>query len=423
MNSAHPSLLGLKRSFGFGDRLGLATPGHMDAVKGTPFAPVFAQQSMRELARTRRRPEDVMNAAVNAVKEEEWDGDWGADADHLQTEDDVRRMAGAGFTFFTIDPSEWVNNPADSMGEESLVNAFCHMVDRGVLNEEEVFDHYLGRKITVDEGVSFTFRDRVELLRAAVKYGGALHHARRMYGWIEEACGDRLFEVEISVDETETPTSPLEHLFIGLELKRLGVKVVSLAPRFIGDFEKGIDYRGDLATFEDHYAKHAAIARACGPYKLSIHSGSDKFSLYPVIGRMSGDLLHVKTAGTSYLEGLRVVCRTDRALFREIVAFCRTRYETDRATYHVSAVTGDVPDLIPDEELEAWYLENDSGRQILHVTFGSVLSGGLSTDGVPFQEKILANLTDHAGLYREVLREHLGKHLRLLYGARTKSAE
>src|SRR5438132_186439 len=109
--------------------------------------------------------------------------------------------------------------------------------------------------------------------------------------------GSGPFEIEVSVDETDSPTSALEHLFFGLELKRRRVKVVSLAPRFIGEFEKGIDYRGDLHKFEAALGEHVAVARFCGPYKISVHSGSDKFAIYPILGRVCGDLLHVKTAG------------------------------------------------------------------------------------------------------------------------------
>ncbi|MDZ7261882.1 MAG: tagaturonate epimerase family protein, partial [candidate division KSB1 bacterium] len=167
-------------------------------------------------------------------------------------------------------------------------------------------------------------------------------------------------------------------------------------------------------VFENHYKLHVAIARYCGPYKLSIHSGSDKFKIYPIAGRLSGDLLHVKTAGTSYLEALRVICRTDVPLFREIVAFCRRRYDTDKATYHVSARLDQVPERIDDKNLEQWYLENPAGRQILHVTFGSVLTASKGRDGIAFKERILENLSKNDALYREVLHKHLGKHLQFL---------
>ena len=414
IDNKKPSVLGLKRSFGFGDRLGLATPGHMDAIAGTPYLGIFAQQSIRELNRTNRQPTDVLNAAATAVENTGWTQPWGADADHLQTQADVIRMAQAGFTFFTIDPSIHVNNNADSMPEETLFDTYQQLVTDNKLTDSGLINRYMGQSFVMENGFTISFDNLNQLLRAIIKYGVALVHTKAMYQWITEACGPNQFEVEMSVDETETPTTPLEHLFVGLELKRMGVTVVSLAPRFVGDFEKGIDYKGNIAEFEEKYKQHVAIARYCGPYKLSIHSGSDKFSIYPIIGRLSGELLHVKTAGTSYLEAMRVICRTDRKLFREIVGFCRRCFETDKQSYHVSAELTAVPEQLEDNNLENWYLENEAGRQILHVTFGSVLRGGSTRAGANFKELILENLTKYDQLYLEVLRQHLGKHIQLL---------
>jgi hypothetical protein len=316
----------------------------MDAIAGKPFSGIFAQQSIRELKRTNRQPTDVMNAAINAVEQEDWDQPWGADADHLQTQEDVLLMAEAGYTFFTIDPSAYVNNAADLMSKEALQQTYQGLIAQKKLAESNLLDLYMGESFDVNDKYELTFDDQSALSKTIVKYGSALNHTLSMYQWIRESCGDRPFEVEISVDETETPTTPLEHLFIGLELKRMGIVVVSLAPRFVGDFEKGIDYKGDIVEFEEQYRQHVAIAKYCGPYKLSIHSGSDKFSIYPIIGRLSGELLHVKTAGTSYLEALRVICRTNKTLFREIAEFCRNRFDTEKQSYHVSATLNQVPD-------------------------------------------------------------------------------
>jgi tagaturonate epimerase len=107
------SPLSLTPSFGFGDRLGLATPGHIAAVRGTKFTPIFAQQSVRENARTGRTPQHVMDDAKRAVEAENWDSPWGADADHLKTLEDITPFVEAGYTFFTVDPGEYVENAAD----------------------------------------------------------------------------------------------------------------------------------------------------------------------------------------------------------------------------------------------------------------------------------------------------------------------
>jgi hypothetical protein len=388
-NASSPRPLGLKKSFGFGDRLGLATPGHLAATRKFDFAPIFAQQSIREMERTQRTPQEVMRAASSALGKLGYDGEWGADADHLKLPEHVERTAAAGFTFFTIDPSGYVGKGALSPQLEGL---------------------YRGRKFEVDGLRALQF-DRATLQGAAVKYARALEHVGLMGRHIASVMGTRPFEIEVSVDETDEPTSVLDHLFIALELRRHEVPhVVSVAPRFIGEFEKGIDYKGDLKKFEASLREHMAIAKHCGPYKISVHSGSDKFAAYPTIGRVCGELLHVKTAGTSYLEALRVVARTDTKLFAQIVGFCRGRFETDRKSYHISTTLAHVNALpkFSGPKDESHFIDEVAGRQLLHVTFGSVLTHP------DFKPRILELLREHTALHEELLDKHLSKHLSLL---------
>lgn len=412
MNAPVP--LALQKSFGFGDRLGLATPGHMAAVRRFPdFAPIFAQQSIREMTRTQRTPQEVMAAACQSVETLGFGGKWGADGDHLKTPEDVQSVAAAGFCFFTIDPSAFVNNGADAMEEAALRTEVEALEKEGLFSGFDWKDYYINRVFTVGSRIPPLRFDEESLFRAAVKYSRATAHAERMGQAIAKASGGR-GEVEVSVDETDSPTSPLEHLFFALELQRRGVpNLVSLAPRFIGDFEKGIDYRGDLARFEQELKVHVAISKFAGPYKISIHSGSDKFSVYPVIGRVCGGLLHVKTAGTSYLEALRTVARTAPGLFGEIAAYCRGRFDTDRASYHISTTQAQVEALPAFQGVaqEAVYLDEVAGRQLLHVTFGSVLTQGRDASGRAFKEGILEVLHRHADLHAELLEKHFVHHL------------
>lgn len=415
MKTSKPVTLGLKKSFGFGDRLGLATPGHLAAAKKSDFAPIFAQQSIREMARTRRTPEEVMLAAQTALAGAGYTKPWGADADHLKTLEDVQKTAAAGYGFFTIDPSEFVNNQADRLSSAELDAEIKNLEQDGVAPDLDWKPYYLNQRFEVGNRLALAF-NRETLFRAAVKYGRAIAHSEKMARHIAKVCAGRPYEIEVSVDETDSPTSPLEHLFFGLELKRRTVRVVSLAPRFIGDFEKGIDYRGDLERFEASLGQHVTIAKYCGPYKISVHSGSDKFSAYPVIGRVCGQLLHVKTAGTSYLEALRVVARTAPAAFADIAAYCRGRFDTDRASYHISTTGAEIAALPPfsGPAEEALYLDERVGRQLLHVTFGSVLTVGVDAKGRRFKEIILESLNQHADLHREILEQHFTKHLSLL---------
>lgn len=399
----NPVPLGLRTSAGFGDRLGLATPGHAAAVRGTGVAPIFAQQSVRENARTRRSPQEVLDDAMWGVFQAGWREPWGADADHLKEPGVIAAFVEAGYTFFTVDPSDYVDNDADTdiktTLDEKLQTVPWEALDS---SPEDLMGHFLGLEAPLD-GVTLVF-DEIKLMRAAVKYGAAVAHVARMYRRLRELMGDRPFDFEVSVDETETPTSIHEHYYLAAELQRLGVRWVSMAPRFVGRFEKGVDFIGDLDELDRNIARHAAVMQYFGGYKLSLHSGSDKFSVYPLAVRHAGGLVHLKTAGTSYLEALRVIAEVDPAFFREILAFSRNRYDDDRATYHVSAQKGNVPS--PADVLDAdlpGLLDQFDARQVLHVTYGSVLDR--------FGRRLHTILARHEERYSAVLEQHFARHL------------
>jgi tagaturonate epimerase len=344
-----PRTLGLRGSIGLGDRLGLATSGHVRALRAADsgLAPVFAQQSVRELDRSGREAGDVLDAATWGAFAEGWREGFGADADHLKTPADIDRFVAQGYTFFTFDPSDHVRDDA------------------------------------VD---------------AEAKYGRAIAHVASMYEHLRDVAPGE-FEVEVSVDETETPTTHAEHAYIARELRHHGVEWVSLAPRYVGSFEKGIDYRGDVGRFADDVAGHAAIAERLGPYKLSLHSGSDKLSIYPAFAAATEGRMHVKTSGTSYLEALRTVARHDPEFVRDVYAFACERFEEDRASYHV-----DVARVPPADDA---LLDDDDARRILHVTFGSVLAGGLGDD-------LRARLAEMPEEYAGALERHFVRHLEAL---------
>ena len=237
-------------------------------------------------------------------------------------------------------------------------------------------------------------------MRGTVKYGKAIQHVVKMFRRLSDLKDE--FDFEMSVDETDAPTTPLEHFFIASELTRAGVKFTSLAPRFIGRFEKGVDYIGDLDALDAELAKHAAVTAHFDTYKLSLHSGSDKLSVYPLLAKHWGERLHVKTAGTSYLEALRVMAKHEPDLFLKIYALGRERYETDRQTYHVSAELRKLPKT---DDLPA-LLDDFHAREVLHVSFGSALA--------QFGPELKAALVKYEDVYFEDLKAHFEKHLNLL---------
>lgn len=382
--------LALRPSFGFGDRLGLATPGHIAVVRQTNFAPVFAQQSVRENARTGRSPQQVMDDAKRAVDIGKWDAPWGADADHLKTVDDIPAFVDAGYTFFTVDPGEHVDNTADTDSVDVLKKKLHKF------NWDELSALYLNE----NGGQAWGYFEAETLQRAIVKYSRAIQHAVSMFKRLSELKEN--FDFEISVDETDSSTSPLEHFFIASELTRLGVRFTSLAPGFIGRFEKGVDYIGDLNVLDSELEKHAAVTKHFGTYKLSLHSGSDKFSVYPLVAKHWSERIHVKTAGTSYLEALRVLASYEPDLFMKIYELGCECYEIDKRTYHVSAELR----LLPKTNNLSSLLNDFHAREVLHVTFGSAL--------VKFGVELKSALVKHETAYYEGLRIHFEKHLSLL---------
>lgn len=409
-----PVPLGLRTSAGFGDRLGLATPGHVSALRHTlkqaeahPIQPIFAQQSIREMTRTRRSPADVLNDATWGTFQAGWRGSVGADADHLKTFEDIDSCVRMGYSFYTFDPGAYVDSRADTI-EPAALTELVEALPWDVLasSPADLMRTYSERAIAL-ESRKLTISAE-EVLRAAAKYGRAIAHVVTLFRHLASTAEN--YEVEISVDETETPTTHSEHVYIVSELRRLGVRWVSLAPRYIGQFEKGIDYIGDLETLRANLAGHAEIARVLGPYKLSIHSGSDKFLVYPLFQELTRGVVHLKTAGTSYVEALRIIAQVEPTLFREIVAFAGGRYQRERESYHVSASLERLPELasLSDEGLPDLLDQRDT-RQILHVTFGSTLESYGST--------LHSLLLQHEQEYFDQLERHFWRHLAPFAGA------
>jgi hypothetical protein len=401
-----PKLLGLKISAGMGDRLGIATPGHVRAVRNYQgkIAPIFAQQSIREMTRTGRSPEQVMDDATWGCFEEGWQDGAGSDADHLKTKADIDACFAAGFTFYTFDPGEFVDNNTAVISQGQL----HEMIENLPVEIQPRATGLMGISFEI-EGNVVKFNEEI-LFRAILKYGRALAHVADMYEHLQQVARDQSFEVEISMDETEQPTTPAEHVYIASELRRLGVRWVSFAPRFLGRFEKGVDYIGDVQAFTDNLTVHAAIARYFGPYKLSLHSGSDKFSIYSIFMEQTRGLAHLKTAGTSYLEALRTIASIEPGLLEEIYHFALENYEKDKVSYHTSVQFNRTP---KPGEIKDWVslLDQFDAREILHVTFGSVLTDKTSAGRWRFYDDIMSVLQANREIYFDNLENHFKRHL------------
>ncbi len=328
-----------------------------------------------------------MRASLAAVEAAGYRQPWGADADGLKTSYNIEMAAEAGFTFYTLDLSDLLCDAADGMSADELDARIASMILDGDL-PEDWSEPYLGRSIDLpgDWRLELTLEP---LQRAAVKFAQAVQHGQRLYETLVRTQRGRAFEIEVCLDQTARPVTPLEHLFVGLELEARGLRATSLALSFVETSEPELEKR---------LREHVAVAQFCGPYKLSIHGSSDRFGVYPVLGRICGEQLHLKTAGASYLEGLRAVAQVDPGLFREVA-----RYGLQHAPVEGTPARAE-PDL----------LDHPAGRRMLLATRGSLLTEARTEDGRLFGEALVGTLQAHANLHHEIIAAHFEKHLRLL---------
>ena len=223
-------VLSYPRTVGVGDRLGIAGPGHTRVFEKYDALPVLCQQSIRELNLTHRTYEDVLDASTFAVFREGFTRGFGADGDHLKKPEEVEYALGLGFTMITLDCSEHIRG------------------DGGSLADPAVEARYLGKTFDVGEGITVTYTAE-DLAKINYIYAEALDFAVSI--WNKYFAGaEKHPDFEISIDETATPTTPQQHFFVASELIRRGVRPATVAPRFCGEFQKGVDYSGDLAQFE-----------------------------------------------------------------------------------------------------------------------------------------------------------------------------
>jgi hypothetical protein len=226
-----PSKLGKKStSFGLGDRLGIASPGHIRSINKYHATPVLAQQSLRELRLTRRTFKDVINSASWAVFQEGYRSPWGADGDHLKTVNIVKKALKRGCTMITADLSEHLNNSILKLPENEILIEYEKKDKKVRLSLEK---EYLNMKINLDTGEKIEF-SKYDLAFSFLLYRRAIEHAEKMFNKAKKIKPD--FDFEISVDETAIPTKNSSHVFIANELIKHEVEISSLAPRFVGEF-------------------------------------------------------------------------------------------------------------------------------------------------------------------------------------------
>ena len=364
----YPVPLGMDTSFGFGDRLGLANAAHIRVIKKQKgILPVLAQQSVRELLKTGKDFGTVISNSVWNIMQEGYVGRWGADADHIKDKEYFIKAVEAGMTMFTLDTSDYLDEKALNMSKSKISEIYDLETD----NMKNMLERYHGKKVEID-GFLIDF-DEETVIRLALVYGKALDFSKDIFNFLS----DRLdsFDYEVSFDETNTVTTPEAHFFIVNEMQRSEVDFTSLALRFPGTFEKGIDYLGNIEEFDESIRIHSLISRKIGGYKLSLHSGSDKLSIYPSFARHTRGIFHIKTSGTSWLEEVRLAAFSDPKFFKELFGIAYNTFDENKKAYHVGLDKDTLPDSLEDvknEKLPERLGDNDL-RRMFHIAYGAIL--------------------------------------------------
>ena len=184
--------------------------------------------------------------------------------------------------------------------------------------------------------------------------------------------------MEVSIDEGSRDTTVEDHLFVAEYLHRSGVDFGSLAPKFPGEFQKAVDYAGDMAALDKSVRTHAELARSLGGYRLSLHSGSDKFSVYKLFGEATQGNFHIKTSGTSWLQAVKLVAHSEPALFRELYALALAALPENKKAYHVYITPQHFPAEPPAEVMEFFAIPDV--QQLLHISYGTLLDARRDED-------------------------------------------
>jgi hypothetical protein len=406
-----------KYSFGIGDRFGHQGKAQLAAIikareQGLEITPVW-NKSNREHTIIGTRPDDVRREADQAVVACGWKAPHFVDADHIGLANVERFMDASDF--FTLDVADFIGRPAP----DAQVNTFVKKHE-GLLGSHRIEG--------IDEPIAL---DEARLRSIAAKYLIAVQEAGNTFRHIEARKGVGRFVTEVSMDETDTPQTPVDMLVILAALADEGIPAQTVAPKFSGRFNKGVDYVGNVSQFAREFGEDLAIIRFAveqfglpANLKLSVHSGSDKFSIYRPIHRALRQFdagVHVKTAGTTWLEeliGLALAGGDGLAIAKDIYSQALTRLDELCGPY-ATVIDIDKTRLPAPDQVAPWdgarfaaTLRHDrrcpqynpSFRQLLHVGYKvAVEMGPRFTEALDKHEAIIAeNVT--ANIYERHIR-------------------
>ena len=409
-----------KYSFGIGDRFGHQGKYQLEAIKkawdkGVEVTPVW-NKSFREHSIVNTSPADVRVEADESTKSMDWTNPYLVDADHINL-NTVETFLDVS-DFFTLDVAAYIGKEADKADVDAFI--VKHKKYIGSLQIPGIAEPFDTSEAHVKEIVN--------------RFYTATKEAAGIYQHILDKKGEGNFITEVSMDEVEAPQTPVEMFFILCLLSDFGVPAQTIAPKFTGRFNKGVDYLGDIAAFTKEFEQDLlvidyAVAEFGLPsdLKLSVHSGSDKFSIYPIMGdiiRKYDKGLHVKTAGTTWLEeviGLAVEGGSGLAIAKEVYANALGRMDELCGPY-ADVIDIDEKQLPTVAEVNGWDGEkfastlrhipdhpdyNSNFRQLIHVGYKVAAEMGA---------KYLSAIEEHADIVGNEVRTNIyDRHLVRLF--------
>ena len=407
-------------SFGIGDRFGqqgLAQLGALIKAKeeGIEIVPVW-NKSNREHQIIQSSPADTLHEADTAVLALQWDKPYYVDADHinLKTVDPFMDHA----NFFTLDVADYIGS---EITEQEL---------QDFLKEASAYEGEL-----LIPGIAQPFSVSGDLLvKIARSFLGAVREAAAIYRHIADNKGADNFIAEVSMDEVDAAQSPVELFFILMMIKQYGIPAQTIAPKFTGRFNKGVDYVGNASLFRKEFEEDLLVidfaVKSFGlpdNLKLSVHSGSDKFTIYPIMGELIKKYkkgIHVKTAGTTWLEemiGLAMAGGEALQMAKDI--YCSAYERQDELCGPYSTVIDINPATLPlPEEVQQWNgekfattLRNIPGHPNYHSGFRQLIHVGYKV-AAELGEAYLAMIREHSEIVGEQVKTNIyERHIQRLF--------
>jgi len=369
-----------KYSFGVGDRFAHQGIAQLTALikakqKGINIVPVW-NKSNREHEIIHSEPSAVRTEADNAVQALDWQDSYYVDADHINLNTVDRFIDSANF--FTLDVADYIGKPATDAEIQEFIS----------INKK-----YLGDLKIPSIAESFTITEQT-IQNIAHKFLFAIKEASKIYNHIATNKDD--FIAEVSMDEVDEAQSPIELFFILSGLAHFNIPVQTIAPKFTGRFNKGVDYVGDINQFTKEFEQDLLVINFAiqefnlpNNLKLSVHSGSDKFAIYPIMGdliKKHNAGIHVKTAGTTWLEEIIGLALADGEALQLAKSIYEKAYQarSDLCKPYATVIDINEAELPTPADVNNWTSEkfvntlrhiqthpdyNPNFRQLIHVAY------------------------------------------------------